>query len=115
MAANEVTKQYRPNVDIWQTEESLHLWADLPGVDEHSLDVQLAEGVLTIEGRVALADYSDLTPMYTEYNVGDFHQSFRVPTEIDADRIRAKMANGVLELELPKADRAKPRRIEISS
>jgi HSP20 family molecular chaperone IbpA len=131
MAAHEVTKHvgkevtsdesthpgrtYRPSVDICETEEALWLWADMPGVDENTVDVQLNEGVLSIEGKVTLEDYENLVPRYTEYNVGNFVQRFTVPSQIDVERIRAKMSNGVLELELGKVERAKPRRIEISN
>lgn len=105
---------YVPNVEIRETEEALWLWADLPGVDQDSVDIHLENDVLRIEGAVRPADYADLTPMYTEYNVGSFRRSFRLSTRIDADHISAKMANGVLELELPKAEEARPHQIPIT-
>jgi HSP20 family protein len=108
-------RAYVPNVDIYETADAIWLWADMPGVDQQSVDIGLADGVLTIEGRVALKDYEQLTPVYTEYNVGNYQRRFTISSEIDAERIKARMANGVLEIELPKSDRAKPRRIAISS
>jgi HSP20 family molecular chaperone IbpA len=71
--------------------------------------------VLSIEGRVSLEDYENLTPIYTEYNVGNYARRFTLSNEIDTDRITARMFNGVLELELPKAEHAKPRRISVSA
>ena len=64
-------RTYTPSVDISESEESLWLWADVPGVDENSIDVQLENNQLTIEGRVSLDEYPDLTPVYTEYQVGN--------------------------------------------
>ena len=95
--------------------DSLWLWADMPGVDEQSVKVDLADGVLSIEGHVSLKDYENLTPVYTEYNVGNFVRRLSLSDDIDAERIKARIANGVLEIELPKAERLKPRSIPVSA
>ena len=87
----------------------------MPGVDEHSVQVNLADGVLSIEGRVTLTDYENLVPLYTEYNVGNFLRRLSVSDDIDAGRIKAHITNGVLELELPKREQVKPRRIPVSA
>ncbi len=107
-------RSYRPAVDIVETDEGLWLWADMPGVDESSIDVELADNVLTIHGRVATDEYANLRPVYTEYNVGNYEARFRLSNAIDEKRIAAKLKDGVLELELPKSEAAKPRRIQIS-
>ena len=107
-------RTYQPDVDICETPNSLWLWADMPGVDEQSIDVKLAEGVLSIEGRVSLRDYENLAPAYTEYNVGNYLRRFTVSSDIDAEHIKARVTNGVLEIELPKAESAKPRRIAVT-
>ena len=107
-------RTYLPDVDICETKDSLWLWADMPGVDEGSIEVKLADGVLSIEGQVSLQDYENLAPVYTEYNIGNYLRRFTVSSDIDADHIKARMANGVLELELPKAESAKPRRIPVA-
>ncbi len=108
-------RTYVPDVDIYETTDSLWLWADMPGVDEHSLEVNVADSVLSIAGRVALQDYDNLTPVYTEYNIGNYARRFTLSNEIEAERIKARMTNGVLELELPKAERTKPRRISVAA
>ncbi len=105
---------YVPDVDICETPDSLWLWADMPGVDEQSVEVHLADGMLSIEGRVSLKDYAELAPVYTEYNIGNFLRRFTVSADIDAEHIKARMKDGVLELELPKSAQAKPRRIPVS-
>jgi HSP20 family molecular chaperone IbpA len=108
-------RTYQPDVDIYETPERLWLWVDMPGVDEKSINVDLANGVLTIEGAVALDDYNELTPVYTEYNVGNYQRRFSISSDIDLDAIEARTATGVLELELPKAERARPRKISVTA
>lgn len=108
-------RTYLPNVEIRETEDSLWLWADMPGVDEKSISIDLTDNVLTLEGQVSLKDYENLAPVYTEYNVGNYVRRFTLSSEIDGDRISARMTNGVLELSLPKSERAKPRRIPITT
>ena len=87
----------------------------MPGVDEKSVNVDLANGVLTIEGAVVLDDYNELAPVYTEYNVGNYLRRFSISTDVDVDGIKARTANGVLELELPKAEKARPRKITVTA
>ena len=117
VATQESTRPGRtfvPDVDIYETPEGLHLWADMPGVDDKSLHVQLADGALTIEGQVDVHEYENLAPVYTEYNVGNYVRRFTLSRDVDADKIRAELTNGVLHLELPKSERAKPRRIDVT-
>ena len=107
-------RTFVPNVEIRETDEALWLWADLPGVDEKSVDVRIENNVLMIHGEVGTDDYSDLSPVYTEYNVGSFRRSFQIASAIDSDKISAKMRNGVLELQIHKAEEAKPQQIPIA-
>ena len=107
-------RTFAPDVDIYENADSLWLVADMPGVDEQSVEVHVEKGVLSIEGRVSLKEYEHLTPVYTEYNVGNYARRFTLASEIDPERIKARMKNGALELELPKAEHAKPRRITVA-
>jgi HSP20 family protein len=59
--------------------------------------------------------YAGLRPMYTEYNVGNYHREFVLNEDIDESKIRATLRNGVLEVELPKKEKARPRQIEVRS
>lgn len=106
---------FLPDVDIYETKDSLWLTADMPGVDEKSVQVNLNDGVLTIEATVTLDDYQDISPVYSEYRVGNYRRRFNVSNQVDGDRIKGRMVNGALHLELPKAEAAKPRRITISA
>lgn len=107
-------RTYLPNVDIFETDVAIWISADVPGVDENSLDVRLEGDQLSIEGRVALDEYAELTPVYGEYNIGDFERRFTLSDAIDSERIRARVHDGVLQVELPKVERARPRQIEVT-
>lgn len=107
-------RTYAPPVDIYETKDGLRIWADMPGVDEKSLAVHVDQNVLTIEGQVATDEYEDLNPVYAEYPVGNYRRRFTLTPDIDAGRIQANMTQGVLEIVLPKAEAAKPRRIEVA-
>jgi len=108
-------RYFLPEVDIFESEEGLRLWADMPGVDEKDVEVTLKNGMLTIEGVVSLDMYRNLFPVYTEYNVGNYYRQFVVNEDIDNARIGARIRNGVLEVSLPKAEAARPRRIEVKA
>jgi HSP20 family protein len=110
-------RTYVPDVDIREDEHALWLWADMPGVEQDQVDVELHDHVLRIEGRVSLKDYEGLTPLYTEYNVGNYLRRFTLNNAqlFDRDKISARLVNGVLEVKLPKAEKAKPRRIPVAA
>ena len=107
-------RYFMPDVDIREY-TTLHLWADMPGVTDKDVDVMLRDGVLTITGTVSTAAYEKLAPLYTEYNIGNYIRQFTLNEEIEPSGIKARMRNGVLEVELPKREQAKPRRIEVAS
>ena len=106
-------RTYVPHVDIFETDQALWLRADMPGVREDSIEISVDKNVLSIEGQFALGDYQDLRPVYTEYKVGNYQRRFSLSNVIDANKIHARLTDGVLELELPKAESAKPRRIAV--
>jgi len=108
-------RYFLPDVDIFESEEGLRVWADMPGVDEKDVEVTLKSGMLTIEGMVTLDMYRNLIPVYTEYNIGNYFRQFVVNDDIDAARIEARIRNGVLEVSLPKAETARPRRIDVQA
>jgi HSP20 family protein len=108
-------RYYVPDVNIYEFDDSLKLWADMPGVKEKDVSVTLKDGVLTIVGQVATDMYAGLRPMYTEYNVGNYYREFSLNEDIDESKISATLRNGVLELKLPKKEKARPRQIEVRS
>ena len=108
-------RYYTPQVDIYESPDGLKLIADMPGVTDKNVDVTLENRILTILGKVSTKLYDNLSPAYTEYNVGNYFRQFEVNEDIDAAKIQARMRNGVLELMLPKAEHAQPRKIEVRS
>lgn len=114
--AQEQTRPMRaflPTADIFETEDALTVVLEMPGVDRNNIDVNVENGVLMIEGRIDFSKYEGLQPIYSEYNIGPFRRSFRISSRIDQDKIRAEMRDGIITLTLPKAEEAKPRRIEV--
>jgi HSP20 family protein len=106
-------RYFIPDVDICEFPEKLLLWADMPGVPEKNIEVMLKDNNLTLTGTVSPETYNQLSPVYSEYNVGNYFRQFAVNEDIDESRIQARMRNGVLEIELPKREHAKPRKIEV--
>ena len=92
-----------PRADIYETDDKLVIVADMPGVDEKSIDVTLEGGVLTIQGAVELRWPEKHSLIYAEYRVGDYERSFTLSDRIDQGGIEATVKHGVLRLHLPKA------------
>src|SRR6516164_65035 len=107
------TRAFMPNADIFDTEDALTVVLEMPGVDRDNINISIENGVLTVEGKINFAKYEGLQPVYSEYNVGPYRRSFRISSRIDQDKISAEMRDGVIKLMLPKAEEAKPRRIEV--
>jgi HSP20 family protein len=109
-------RTYIPTVDIVEHKDELLLIADVPGATRDGIDIDYERGQLTVQARVAPRQAADRTNyLLQEYGVGDFCRSFQVGEGIDADKIYAEVADGVLTVHLPKAAELKPRRIEVKS
>lgn len=108
------TRTFVPVADIYEDGDCLKVILEMPGVEKGNVDVRVEESVLFVEGRLDLAKYRGLQPLYTEYNIGNYARSFRVSNAIDQDKIGAELKDGVLSLTLPKAEKAKPRTIQVS-
>jgi HSP20 family molecular chaperone IbpA len=108
------SRQFMPVTDIFETDQALTLMLEMPGVKKESVDVQVENDVLTISGRIDFSKYEGLQPVYTEYNVGDYARSFQISSKLDQAKIKAQLNDGVMTLVLPKAEKAKPRKISVS-
>ena len=100
-----------PPVDIYETAEGLVVTADLPGVAKEALDVRVENHLLTIRGKTAHIASSE--PVYREYGLVNFFRQFELNERVDTSKIAAELKHGVLTLTLPKAEEAKPRKIEV--
>ena len=107
-------RTFVPTTDIYEDQDSLRVILEMPGVEKGNVDIRVEEGVLFVEGRLDLTKYRGLQPLYTEYNIGNYARSFRLSNAIDQDKIGAELKDGVLSLTLPKAEKAKPRTIQVS-
>jgi len=107
-------RMFLPVTDIFETDQALTLVMEMPGVDKNNVDVRVENDVLTIEGRIDFSKYEGLQPVYTEYNVGNYARSFQISSKIEQDQISAELGDGIMRLILPKAAKAKPRKIKVS-
>lgn len=100
-----------PPVDIFETEEALTVVTDLPGVKKEDVDIRVEDSVLTIKGR---ASYSPATPMLREeFRLQGYYRQFQLSDMVDQSKISAECKNGVLTIRLPKAEKSKPRQIQV--
>lgn len=106
---------FKPPIDIYESDGGLVLLADLPGVALDTLELQVQNNKLTLFGRVKKPVGEDAELRHCEYHEGDFLRSFILSDEVDYDRIKATLNNGVLKVVLPKAQKAEPRRIEVQT
>jgi HSP20 family protein len=104
---------YSPSVDIFENDNSITVLADMPGVKAQDLKIDLRESVLTLTGRVAAPETSKETDVLREYQPGTFFRQFTLSETIDRAKIDAKLTAGVLRLELPKIEAARPRQITV--
>jgi HSP20 family protein len=106
---------YRPNVDILEQADELVVLADVPGATADDVAVDFEDGSLTIHAKVPPRQDEAVEFLAQEYGVGDYYRTFRVSEAIDAAKITADYADGVLTLHLPKAESTKPRKVDVKS
>jgi len=106
---------YTPQVDIIERKNDIILYADMPGVDENSVDINLEKNVLSIFGKVENDTIKDHRKAYAEYGIGNYERVFTLSDEIDRDRIQASAKNGVLKVVLPKVEVQKSRKIAVKA
>jgi len=101
-----------PQVDIWENDQEIVLYADLPGVEEEDLQIQFENRQLMIHGKVKNR-HESYNFIGGEYGIGDFYRAFTIGDSIDASKIHAELKHGVLIVHLPKVEEIKPRKIPI--
>lgn len=104
---------YLPAFDIFETDSSITVLADMPGVKAKDLKVDLRESVLTLTGLVTPPESVGETNVLREYESATFFRQFTLGETIEQSKIDAKLTDGVLRVELPKAERARPQRITV--
>jgi HSP20 family molecular chaperone IbpA len=106
---------FTPAVDIFETESAITLLADMPGVTSDDLNIDLRENTLTLEGDVASPESEGEVAIFREYPVGKYFRQFTLSEVIDQGKIEATLKDGVLRLNLPKVEKATPRKITVSA
>ncbi len=106
---------FRPNCDIVERADELLVLADVPGAQGDRIDVKFEDGTLSIHAPIDRRQAPETEYLLCEYAVGDYWRTFQVSEAVDASKISAEYANGVLTLHLPKAESLKPRKIAVTS
>jgi HSP20 family protein len=107
---------WMPPVDISEDQDKIRLTTELPGVREDQVSIQMEGGVLTIRGERKFEDEKQGRNFHrVERSYGQFVRSFTLPNNVDREKIRATFSDGILEIEIPKSEEARPRQIKISS
>ena len=106
-------KTFTPRADVYETKDAVELFADMPGVDEKSLDITLDKNVLTIRGNTETSAPAGFTSAHVEYAEGHYERSFKLADEIDRESIKASIKNGILRVTLNKAAPPQARKIEV--
>lgn len=103
-----------PALNIYNHEDKVMVLAQIPGVAKEDLDIQFAKGKLTIAGERRLPDQGEqVVQLRHERGLGRFEKSIHIPIDVDVDAIQAKVQDGILSLELPKAETAKAKQITV--
>jgi HSP20 family protein len=109
-------RRWVPPIDLVEAEDHFVLKADLPGLSESDVNIEVQDGTLTISGeRKAEHEQREKGWYRIERSFGSFNRSLTLPDGVDPDRIEASFNHGVLEVRIPKPEERKPRRISISS
>jgi len=106
---------FTPAIDIYESEEGLVLYADLPGVSSETLELQVQDNKLTLFGHVTTPIDDDAIIQHCEYQIGDFLRSFILSDEVNHEQIKATLNHGVLKVVLPKAPQTEVRHIQVHS
>ena len=110
-AGREETCRVAPAVDIYETGDGVTVTADLPGVEIDDVDIRVEDDLMTISGRTHSAESDGR--LYEEFRLNSFHRRFRLGKEVDQEKITAAVRDGVLTVTRPRAERAKPKQIEV--
>ena len=101
-------------LNVWEDDEGYHVQSEVPGLDEHSLELEVRGNHLTLAGTYESDEAEGVKYHRRERTRGTFRRQIKLPGEIDAANVAARLEDGVLTVTLPKAEAAKPRRLTIT-
>jgi HSP20 family protein len=108
-------RTYAPDVDVRSNGDRILFSFDVPGVKKEDLDITLENGVLTVKGSRQFEPNGAKEQLLLGRSYGTFSRSFALPEHLDEEKLSANLADGVLKVEIPKLQKARPRRIAIRS
>ena len=103
-----------PALNIWETPQHVFVEAEVPGLKSEEVDISVVGNDLTIRGRRGEAAHEGVAYHRQEHGVGEFNRVVRLPVDVDADHVEASLKDGVLLIQLPKAESARPKKIKVS-
>ena len=104
-----------PTVDIYDNDESIVITAELPGIDKEDIVIAVKDGVLTLKGERSFDNEVKKEKYYCrERTFGKFERIFRIPAEVDPEKISADYKNGILKINIPKPEKQKPKQIAVN-
>ena len=106
---------FTPTVDIFETDKEITLLADIPGVKPDDISIDLKDDVLTLTGEVESPQGKEEVDVLREYQTGKYFRQFTLSEMIEQSKIEAEVKDGVLNLVLPKVEKAAPRKITVKS
>ncbi|MFZ6047008.1 Hsp20/alpha crystallin family protein [Pseudomonas sp. CR3202] len=104
-----------PRIDVFEDDNGIQVFADLPGVPKERLVVNVEGDTLVLEGEIMPAMSEQLEAVYAEVQLSRFRRAFTLSSELDATQIDAQLRDGVLSLRIPKHAHAQPRKIAVRS
>jgi len=108
------TGMWTPAVDIYENSDFVVVKAELPGVEKNQISVEVKDGILSLRGeRKFEKEVKEESYHRIERSYGSFQRSFSLPVSVDQDQVTARFEDGVLEVKLPKKEKAKPKQIQV--
>jgi len=105
---------WAPPVDVAEEKDKILVRVEVPGMNENDLKVSFEDGLLTVSGERQFERKDDRNYHRIERTYGSFTRTFSLPRTVDANSISAQYNNGILEIEIPKLEEAKPKQIQIN-
>jgi HSP20 family protein len=102
-----------PSFNVWEEGDVVYAEAEVPGVKAEDLDISVVGKELTVKGRRVGATAAEATYHRRERGTGEFARTVKLPVDVDAEKVEASLVDGVLTITLPKAETAKPRKINV--
>ena len=104
-----------PRADIYEVDDNIFVVVDLPGIEEDNIDITLEKNILSINAITDPDPPEGYSLAFSEYEIGDYERKFRISDQVDRDAIEAIYSDVVLRLTLPKAEKAKTRKIAVKA